>query len=98
VVSDQPAIFWASSRQYIEQHPDVVKAFRASLKEAAVYIPAHVDEARALEKKTFGSNKANLPNTSDVVTPEDLEAYYKIGKDLGLYDKPIDMAKLIYRE
>jgi NitT/TauT family transport system substrate-binding protein len=98
VIPDQPAIFWVTTRQYIEQHPDVVKAFRASLKDGAVYIHDHPDEARALEKKTFGSNKAELPNSNDTVTPADLEAYYKIGKELGLYDKPIDFQKLIYRE
>ena len=98
VLPDQPAIFWVSSRPYIEQHPDVIKAFRASLKDGAAYIHEHPDEARALEKKAFGSNKATLPNSNDTVTPEDLEAYYKIGHELGLYDKPIDMRSLIYRE
>jgi NitT/TauT family transport system substrate-binding protein len=98
VLPDQPAIFWVSTRQYVAAHPDVVKAFRESLKEGAVYIHAHPDEARAVEKKVFGSNKPNLPNSNDTVSPADLEAYLKIGTDLGLYDKPIDVSKLIYHE
>jgi NitT/TauT family transport system substrate-binding protein len=98
VIPVQPSIFWVSSRQYVTQHPDIVKAFRASLIEGGKYMLAHPDESRSEERTLFKSNKPALPNVSDTVTPADLEAYYQIGKKLGMYDKPIDVSKLIYHE
>jgi NitT/TauT family transport system substrate-binding protein len=98
VIPVQPSIFWVSSRQYVTDHAEIVKAFRASLIEGGKYMLAHPDESRAEERTLFKSNKPALPNVSDTVTPADLEAYYQIGKKLGMYDKPIDVSKLIYHE
>jgi NitT/TauT family transport system substrate-binding protein len=95
VLATQPSIFWVSSRQYVGAHADVVRAFQVSLQQGAAYVHAHPDEARALELKLFNSNKPALPNDNPTVTAADLQAYYDIGKKLGMYTKPIDCGKLI---
>jgi len=98
VLATQPSIFWVSSRQYVGAHADAVRAFQVSLQQGAAYVHAHPDEARALELKLFNSNKPNLPNDNPTVTAADLQAYYDIGKKLGMYTKTIDCAKLIYAD
>jgi NitT/TauT family transport system substrate-binding protein len=97
VIADQPAIFWAATREWATAHQDVIDAFRKSIQEAKAFIAANPDKAREVEKATFGANKPNLPNPDDSITPADLEVYYQIGKEIGVYDKPIDTSTLILK-
>lgn len=95
VVPEQPTLFWAATGEWARRNPAAVQALQASMHEAAQFIAAHPEQAAALEKSVFKTHRAKLPNTNTSVTAADLEIYYRIGKELGLYHRQIDVATLI---
>jgi len=95
VIADQPATFWVATRAWATANPHVVAEFRASLADASQWIPGHVDETDAIEKQAFGSAEGTLPLFNPSVTPKDLATIYAIGKQLGMFTKPIDVNTLI---
>ncbi|HUB97930.1 MAG TPA: ABC transporter substrate-binding protein [Stellaceae bacterium] len=96
-IPDQPAIFWVSSREWAAKNPALVTAFRDSLKEGADYIAAHPDDARKVEKDTYGVINPGFPRFDATVTPADLQVYYDMGRKLGLYTRTIDLASVILK-
>lgn len=95
VIPDQPTLFWVSTRTWADKNPATVAAIQKSLREAADFIAAHPEQARALELEIFKTNRATLPNNDTRLTAADLETYYRVGQSLGVYAKPIDTSRLI---
>ncbi len=94
---DRPSIFWISTRAWAQSNPQVVAAFRESLIEAARYINANQDKTRALEVSVFGSADPILGFFTPGVAPKDLETFYVMGKQQGVFTKNIDTSSLIFK-
>jgi NitT/TauT family transport system substrate-binding protein len=97
VIPDQPATFWVATRAWAQANPQLVAAFRASLADASAWIPTHLDETKTIEQQAFGTSEGQMPMFNPTVTSKDLAAIYTIGKQLGMFTKPIDVNTLIVR-
>ncbi len=95
VIPDQPAIFWISTRAWAAKNPAIIAEFRQSLTDAAKWVAANPAPTRDIEKQAFGASQPDAPNFNTTVTAADLQAYYAIGKKLGVFDKTIDVKTLI---
>ena len=94
---NRPSIFWISTRAWAQSNPQVVAAFRESLVEAAQFIAANQDKTRALEVSVFGSADPNLGFFTAGVEPRDLDTFYVMGKQQGVFTKNIDTKSLILK-
>jgi NitT/TauT family transport system substrate-binding protein len=95
VIPNRTSELWVSTRAWANRNPGLITAFRQSLDEAAKFIAANPGKARLLEEKVFGTAEKDLPTFDLKVVPQDLAAIYQIGKRLGVYDKDIDVTKLV---
>jgi NitT/TauT family transport system substrate-binding protein len=89
------ASMYASSRSWAESHHDALKAFRASLQDAATFVHEHPDEAHAIQKKYVGA--ASKPDALELVLdPADFDFWIGVLNQLKLLQqKPPPAAKLI---
>lgn len=89
------ASLYASSRSWAEAHRDALKAFRASLQDAMVFMQAHPDEAAAIEKKYIGA--ASVPDALELdLQPADFDFWIATLKQLKLLQQtPPPAAQLI---
>lgn len=80
---------WGMRKSYIEAHPDVVAAFRASLREAMAWTAAHPDEARRtqvtyLHLPEAAAMKVKLSKFDADMTPQMMQWWIDACRDLGL--------------
>jgi NitT/TauT family transport system substrate-binding protein len=94
---NRPSLFWISTRTWAQANPQVVAAFRESMVEAAKWINANQDKTRALETQVFGSADPVLGFFTPGVVPKDLEQFYQMGKQQGVFTKAIDTSTLILK-
>jgi NitT/TauT family transport system substrate-binding protein len=89
------ASMYASSRSWAESHRDELKAFRASLKDAAAFQKDHPDEAREIQKKYVGA--ASTPDALELeLDPADFDFWIGVLHQLKLLQQPPpSAAKLI---
>lgn len=96
------ALFAATSA-YAREHPDVIRAWRASLNEAIDYLEANDAEARMLLQTWLKmppevARKAPLPRWEVEITAEDLQPYVTISTVAGSIDTEPDVDALVWRE
>jgi NitT/TauT family transport system substrate-binding protein len=94
---NRPSLFWISTRAWAQSNPQVVAAFRESMAEAIKFINANQDKTRDMETKVFGSADPNLGFFTLGVVPKDLEQFYVMGKQQGVFTKDIDTNTLILK-
>jgi NitT/TauT family transport system substrate-binding protein len=94
---DRPSLFWVSTRAWAQANPEVVAAFRESMADAIKFINANQDKTRDMETAVFGSADTNLGFFTLGVVPKDLEQFYVMGKQQGVFTKDIDTNTLILK-
>jgi NitT/TauT family transport system substrate-binding protein len=78
---------YASSRSWAEAHRDELKAFRASLKDAAAFEKDHPDAARDIQKKYVGA--ASAPDALELeLDPADFDFWIGVLNQLKLLQQP----------
>ena len=89
------ASVYASSRSWAESHRAELKAFRASLQDAAAFEKDHADEAREIQKKYVGA--ASTPDALEIeLDPADFDFWISVLHQLKLLQQtPPPAAKLI---
>jgi len=89
------ASMYASSRSWAESHREEIKAFRASLQDAAAFAKDHADEAREIQKKYVGA--ASAPDALELdLDPADFDFWIGVLHQLKLLQQtPPPAAKLI---
>jgi len=81
------ASMYASSRSWAESHRDALKAFRASLKDAAAFQKDHPDEAREIQKKYVGA--ASTPDALELeLDPGEFDFWIGVLNQLKLLQQP----------
>lgn len=96
IVPNQPTLFWIAKESWAKNNAATIAAIRSSLKDSETFILANPERARAIEKEVFKTNRKELPTADSTVTVADIDVYYQIGKELGVYQKDIDVTKLIF--
>ena len=86
---------WITTGDWARKHPAVVKGFREAIDEGLAFIRSNPDEAKEIEKKYLGFNSPRFPTFSNVVEPADLAIFVEVGKEFGLFRRPIDVSKLV---
>lgn len=97
VRDDILAAFWMAKRDWASANAVALKAFREAYSEGIAYARQYPDEARAIAVKYLGVASPVVPNYSTEVTVADLEFYAGIGRELGMFRKPVEPAKLIVK-
>jgi NitT/TauT family transport system substrate-binding protein len=95
-----PIIAYASTRAFAEQHPDVIKAFRASIEEAAAIVNSDRDKASEsiakFTKMPIDLVRLTRPN---IAKPElkasDFGWWVETMKEQNMLQSPIDLTKLV---
>lgn len=93
--------FYASTREWADGHPEELAAFRAALTDAAAFILANPDEARAdvgkytkLPPKVMASVPLGTPDPT--LTVDHVAYWIEAMKVLGMVGQDFDPARLIY--
>lgn len=85
---------YVARKDYVQQHPDVVKEFQAGLADAAKFVTAHPEEFRKVlaAEQLKGSDKILLPTWKPTIDRSSLETHAQIMLKQGLINKqpPID--------
>ena len=81
--------FWTMRRPYIQAHPDVVKAFKASLDESLTWMRANLDEARKTQMTYLKTPEpvamqTKLAPWSTHIDASELQFWIDTCKELGL--------------
>jgi len=95
-----PIIFYAASRKFAEDHPDVVKAFRASIEEAAPIVNSDREAAsQSIAKFTKMPIELVRLTSPDVAKPElkgsDLAWWVETMKQQDMLQSTPDLDKLV---
>jgi NitT/TauT family transport system substrate-binding protein len=96
----EPIISYTSTRAFAEQHPDVIKAFRASIEEAAKIVNSDRDKASESISK-FTKMPIDLVRLSrpDIAQPElkgsDFAWWVETMKEQNLLQSTVDINKLV---
>jgi NitT/TauT family transport system substrate-binding protein len=89
------ASMYASSRSWAESHRDTLKAFRAAMEEAIVFMQQHADQAKDIQKKYIGA--ASTPDELQIeLHPADFDFWIGALNQLKLLQQqPPPAEKLI---
>ncbi len=89
------ASMYASNRPWAEAHRDALKAFRAAMEEAIVFMHDHADEAKDIQKKYIGA--ASTPDELQIeLHPADFDFWIATLNQLKLLQQqPLPAEKLI---
>ena len=86
---------WIATRDWATKNPAVIKAFREAIDEGLAFVKANEDEARGIEKKYLNVNSPKFPTFANTVRASDLKVFMDLGKELGIYRKDLDLARLV---
>ena len=95
-----PPVMYVTTREWAQKNPEVIKAFRAAIEEAAAFIAANPDKAReaigaALKLPPPVIKTLTLPSVRTTIAPEQIAFWIDVmNKQNMLKNKP-DPAKLI---
>ncbi len=89
--------FWMATGDWAAKNAAAVRAFRDAYAEAIQYSLKNPAEAKALEAKYLGVAGPVVPSYSADVSPEDLQLYVGIGREIGSLRAPVDPSKLIWK-
>lgn len=92
---------FASSKAFVEQQPEAVKAWRASLREANEWIAANDAEARELLVSWLNvpesvARTAPLPGFEVDITAEDLAPFVEISRSVGGVEGDVSARDLVW--
>ncbi|MFI9488622.1 ABC transporter substrate-binding protein [Promicromonospora sp. NPDC052451] len=92
-----------TSDQTLEQDPETVAAFTAAVKESLTYAQDHPDETRAVldtytEIDPVVKSVMVMPRFAADIEPTYLQVLADLGLKYGLFDKPVDVTKLLVQE
>ncbi|MCP2266834.1 ABC transporter substrate-binding protein [Promicromonospora thailandica] len=92
-----------TSDQTIQQSPETVAAFTEAIKEALTYAQDHPDETRAVldtytEIDPVVKSVMVMPRFAADIEPTYLQVLADLGLKYGLFDKPVDVNKLLVQE
>ncbi|HVV93878.1 MAG TPA: ABC transporter substrate-binding protein [Hyphomicrobiales bacterium] len=95
-------VVYATTRKWAEANKDTVAAFRAAMKEAIAWIPAHHEEMyKDIAKYTHLPVKVvsslQPPNLVVDVTPKQAKFWIDLVKDSGVIKKPVDPASILFQ-
>jgi NitT/TauT family transport system substrate-binding protein len=93
---------WSTSRTFAEQHPEMIGAWRNSLAKAIDYLNGNEPEARELlatwlKMPAEVVERAQLPDWSVEITPEELAPYIAISKAVGSTKTDPDVNALVWK-
>jgi NitT/TauT family transport system substrate-binding protein len=102
VAADQQTMFYVTTRDWATKNAKSVDAFRVSLKQAADFIAANPDKARADIIKYFkippeAAARMALPRTAPDLSPEQVTFWADVMKRFGLVQNKIDPSKVMIR-
>jgi NitT/TauT family transport system substrate-binding protein len=96
-----PIIFYATTRDYAEKNPEIIKNFRASIEEAAVIVNGDRDKANdsvakftKLPMPLVKANRASL--STPELKPAQLNWWLGVMKQQGLLQTQIDPSKIVW--
>ena len=95
-----PPVMYVTTREWAQKNPEIIKAFRAAIEEAAAFIAANPDKAReaigaALKLPPPVIKTLTLPSVRTTIAPEQIAFWIDVmNKQNMLKNKP-DPAKLI---
>ena len=100
VAAGQQTMYYATTREWAEKNPKKVAAFRQG-PEATTFIKANTDKARKDTGKYFKVPPAVLqtlamPETTPVVTPEQINYWNDVMPKLGMLKNRIDPRKVLW--
>jgi len=93
---------WIADADWARAHPDVLKAWIASLTEAAAFIKTDPETSRAILGKYTRLPEPvvktiPIPEYNAVLEPKSLEPWIKVLTELGQVTKPMDAAALVVK-
>lgn len=94
---------WTAARSFGTEDPDVVRAWRSSLREAIELLYRDETNARRMMQEWLGLppqvvERAPLPDWGVDITAADLEPYVAISRAVGATDTEPDVDALVWRE
>lgn len=94
-------VFLSADRAWADEHPDAVESIRAALDEAAQFVEAHPDGARAIMQKYSGLpadiiERIPFPNLTTAVAPDQLEFFIDVMADQGVLSGELDAKELVF--
>jgi NitT/TauT family transport system substrate-binding protein len=95
-----PPVMYVTTREWAQKNPEVIKAFRASIDEAAAFIAANPDKAReaigaALKLPPPVVKTLALPKVVTRIAPEQIAFWIDVMNKQNMLKGKIDPAKLI---
>jgi NitT/TauT family transport system substrate-binding protein len=96
---NQPSIAYIASRSFVEAHPDVVRAFRESIAEAAPIVNSNRDKASAslskFNKVPIEIVKLNRPDiAAPALKPSDFDWWIRTLKQQDMLQTDIDLGRI----
>lgn len=94
------AILWIAKQDFAAQNADVLKDFRAALDEAAEFITADDEKARAVLKEYTGLpdaaiTSAQLPTYTTEIRPQDMKVWLNAMKEADGFTGDVDLDALV---
>lgn len=97
---DAPPVMYVTTREWAQKNPDTIKAFRAAIEEAAVFIAANPDKAReaignALTLPPPVVKTLTLPKVATKVTSPQMAFWIDVMNKQNMLRTKLDPAKFI---
>ncbi|MDF2115583.1 ABC transporter substrate-binding protein [Roseiarcaceae bacterium H3SJ34-1] len=96
VVPDALMIGYIATRDWATKNPNVIREFREGLAEANKWTLDNFADAQEIEQKVLNNKSPAPPTLSLAATPQDLQVYIDVGKELGLYNTQLDPKKIVW--
>lgn len=95
-----PPVMYVTTREWAQKNPDVIKAFRAAIEEAAVFIAANPEKSRdaigaALKLPAPVIKTLNLPTVTTRIAPEQIAFWIDVMNKQTMLKGKIEPANLI---
>lgn len=87
--------FWIANSKWAADNKDVVAKFRACLREGLKFVTENTARAKEIEKQYLNFNTPVMPTLTVDAKAEDFEFFVKIGREMGLLQKDIDVRTLV---
>jgi len=102
-VTDGMTAVLASSGRFANGHPEVIRAFRASLRDAVTYLDTHEPEAQQSLQDWLGLPQQTTQGSARAlraldITPEDLRPYVTIARAVGTVNRDLDVRQLVWQD
>jgi NitT/TauT family transport system substrate-binding protein len=88
---------YVATKEYVQEHPDVVKAFRDGLDDTAAFVRENPGEFRKLlaSQGVKGAQKLQLPTWKAAIDRGSLETHASLMRQQGLIEKPPPLNEVV---